>query len=67
MLGKTEKPEGEFIQLDYVMGRKNCLALKEKSAQIYGFVEAYGKYFEACRIAEIQLDKDLRRLIKGLG
>lgn len=38
-----------FVQLEYVMGKRNCIKVANKNAGIYNLMQAYGNYFKVLK------------------
>lgn len=59
--------ETSIIQLEYVMGKKNCIRIKNDYPVIHNLMAAYGAYFRVlneAKIAEKNAQKVLHHALK---
>jgi hypothetical protein len=61
--------EAAIIQLEYVMGKKNCLKIANRYAVIHNLMAAYGAYFKVLKevkISEKNAQKVLHYALKDI-
>jgi hypothetical protein len=63
----SDVKEAASVQLEYVMGKKNCIRIKNDYPVIHNLLAAYGAYFKVlheAKIAEENAQKVLNHALK---